>query len=133
MQMLERIQHRPALTVFYNTKCPICDAGINRQRNRLYRLANAGIVDFKDINLEPEVLAHLGVGLEDIRRRLHALDDAGRLLVGADVATAVWSLTPGDRWLATLLGNKFALPMTRYVYDRFAGVLYRWNKRRGSW
>jgi predicted DCC family thiol-disulfide oxidoreductase YuxK len=26
---------RPKLTVWYNTKCPVCNAGIDWQRNRL--------------------------------------------------------------------------------------------------
>ena len=45
---------RPVLTVFYNTKCPICDAGINMQKNRLVQAVKAGIIEFRDINLEPD-------------------------------------------------------------------------------
>jgi hypothetical protein len=26
---------QPRLTVWYNTRCPVCDAGIDRQRNML--------------------------------------------------------------------------------------------------
>ena len=76
---------------------------------------------------------HYGVTLDDIRRRLHATDEAGRLIVGADVALALWKLTPGEGWLAALLGNRVMLPLTRFVYDRFADVLFAWNKRRGRW
>ncbi|TIW14522.1 MAG: DUF393 domain-containing protein, partial [Mesorhizobium sp.] len=74
-----------------------------------------------------------GASLEDIRRRLHATDAEGRLLVGADVAVAVWRMTPGESWLATLLGNPIALPLTRFAYDRFADLLYAWNRRKGRW
>jgi predicted DCC family thiol-disulfide oxidoreductase YuxK len=105
------------LTVWYNTRCPVCDAGINRQRN----------------NLEPDALAQYGASLEDIRRRLHATDESGRLIVGADVAIAIWRLTPGERWLAVLFGNPLARPITRFVYDRFADQLYAWNRRKGRW
>jgi predicted DCC family thiol-disulfide oxidoreductase YuxK len=86
----------PRLTVWYNTRCPVCDAGINRQRNKLLALAKAGIIEFRDINLEHEALSRHGASLDDVRRRLHATDAAGRLLVGADVAIAVWRLTPGE-------------------------------------
>jgi predicted DCC family thiol-disulfide oxidoreductase YuxK len=123
----------PRLTVWYNTRCPVCDAGIDRQRNKLLAAVKAGSIEFRDINLEPEVLAAYGVSLEDIRRRLHATDQDGRLLVGADVAIAVWRLTPGERWLAALLGNPVTRPLTRFAYDRFAGLLYAWNRRRGRW
>ena len=124
---------RPLLTVWYNTRCPVCDAGIDRQRNKLIAVVQAGTIAFRDINLEPDALAAYGASLEDIRRRLHATDASGRLLVGADVAVAVWRLTPGEHWLAALFGNAPMRPLTRFVYDRFADVLYAWNRRKGHW
>ncbi|MFZ5732709.1 MAG: thiol-disulfide oxidoreductase DCC family protein [Pseudomonadota bacterium] len=121
------------LVVWYNTRCPVCDAGIDWQRNKLLQAVRAGDIAFKDINEEPDALAKFGASLDDIRRRLHATDDNGRLIVGADVAIAIWRVTPGERWLATLTGNRFVLPLTRFVYDRFADVLYAWNRRKGRW
>jgi len=123
----------PLLTVWYNTRCPVCDAGITRQRNKLLAAVQAGTIAFRDINLEPQALAAYGAGIEDVRRRLHATDEAGRLLTGADVAIAVWRLTPGEGWIAALLGNPVVRPLTRFVYDRFADLLYAWNRRKGRW
>ena len=123
----------PPLTVWYNTKCPVCDTGINRQRRRLIEAVKAGTIVFRDINLEPDTLKAHGVGLEDIRRRLHATDFAGHVIVGADVVMAVWRLTPGEGWLAAVFGNRFMLPISRLAYDRFADLLYAWNRRRGNW
>ena len=80
-----------------------------------------------------EALAANGASLEYIRRRLHAVDADGHLLVGTDVAIAVWRATPGDGWLASLFGNPVVLPLTRVVYDRFADLLYAWNRRNGRW
>lgn len=124
---------KPELTVWYNTRCPVCDAGIGRQKRRLIEAVKAGRIAFRDINLEPQALAGHGGSLEDIRRRLHATDADGRLLVGADVAIAVWAATPGESWLASLLGNPIVLPLTRFGYDRFADLLYAWNRRKGRW
>ena len=121
------------LTVWYNTRCPVCDAGIRHQKKRLVEAVKSGRIEFRDINLDPAALARYGASLEDIRRRLHATDAAGRLLVGADVAIAVWRATPGEGWLASLLGNPVLLPVTRFVYDRFADLLYAWNRREGRW
>ncbi|MFB9979863.1 thiol-disulfide oxidoreductase DCC family protein [Mesorhizobium kowhaii] len=126
-------QTKPLLTVWYNTRCPVCDAGISRQKRRLIEAVKAGRIEFRDINLEPAALAGFGASLEDIRRRLHATDAAGRLLVGADVAIAVWQATPGEGWLARFFGNPVALPLTRFAYDRFADLLYAWNRRKGRW
>jgi predicted DCC family thiol-disulfide oxidoreductase YuxK len=124
---------KPLLTVWYNTRCPVCDGGITRQKRRLIDAIKAGRIAFRDINLEPAALAGHGASLEDIRRRLHATDAQGRMLVGADVAVAVWRVTPGEGWLATLFGNPIALPLTRFAYNRFADLLYAWNRRKGRW
>ena len=123
----------PRLVVWYNTRCPVCNGGIDRQRNKLIAAVEAGTIEFRDINLAPEALASLGATLEDVRRRLHATDEAGRLVVGADVAISVWRLTPGEHWLAALFGNPVMRPVTRFGYDRFADLLYAWNRRKGHW
>jgi predicted DCC family thiol-disulfide oxidoreductase YuxK len=121
------------LTVYYNTKCPVCNAGIDRQRNKLVRAARAGVIEFRDINREPEALSRFGAGLEDVRRRLHAVDADGRLYVGADCAIAIWRATPGDVRLGRLLGLPLIRPIVRVVYDRFADLLYAWNRSKGHW
>jgi predicted DCC family thiol-disulfide oxidoreductase YuxK len=122
-----------SLVVWYNTRCPVCDFGINRQRNKLIDAIKSGAIAFHDINLAPDALAKYGASLEDVRRRLHATDETGRLIVGADVAIAIWRATPGERWLAALLGNPVTRPITRFVYDRFADGLYAWNRKKGHW
>jgi predicted DCC family thiol-disulfide oxidoreductase YuxK len=123
----------PRLTVWYNTRCPVCNGGIDWQRNKLLNAVRAGHIAFKDINQQPDALASYGASLDDVRRRLHATDEAGRLIVGADVALAVWQATPGEGWLATLFGNPVVRPVTRFAYDRFADMLFAWNKRQGRW
>jgi predicted DCC family thiol-disulfide oxidoreductase YuxK len=123
----------PQLTVWYNTKCPVCNAGISWQRNRLVRAARAGLIEFRDINFEPQALAGFGATFEDVRRRLHAVDSAGRLHVGADCAIAIWRATPGDVWFGRALGAPGIRPMAAFFYDRFADWLYAWNRRKGHW
>ncbi len=90
------------LTVWYNTRCPVCDAGISRQKRRLIEAVKAKRIEFRDINLEPDALGGYGASLNDVRRRLHATDAEGNLLVGADVLVAVWRATPGEGWIAGL-------------------------------
>ena len=51
---------RPKLIVWYNTKCPVCNGGIKWQDSRLVRAAQAGAIEFRDINLEPAALARCG-------------------------------------------------------------------------
>jgi predicted DCC family thiol-disulfide oxidoreductase YuxK len=85
------------------------------------------------MNEAPDALASYRASLDDIRRRLHATDGSGRLIVGADVAIAMWRVTPGDGWLASLFGNPVMLLVTRFGYDRFADALFAWNKWKGRW
>ncbi|MEM1375966.1 MAG: DUF393 domain-containing protein [Pseudomonadota bacterium] len=120
------------LIVFYNTLCPVCNAGIDYQQNKLIVLVKAGEVEFRDINLEPERLSEFGATLEHIRKRLHATRGAD-MIVGADVAIEIWRITSGQKWLALLFGNPAIRPLTRLGYNLFAELLYAWNKWRGSW
>lgn len=123
----------PKITVWYNTKCPVCDYGVNRQRNKLIEAVKSGAIEFRDINLEPDALARFNASVDDVRRRLHATTESGELIVGADVAVEIWRRTPGEKWLAVLFGAPGAIHVTRFVYDRFADVLFGWNRRNGRW
>ena len=124
---------QPNLTVWYNTKCPVCDAGVGWQKRRLMAAARAGVIEFRDINLEPEALARFGAGLEDIRRRLHGVDADGCLRVGIDCAVAIWRLTPGTQWLGAFVALPGVHGAAGFTYDRFADVLYAWNRRKEHW
>ena len=121
------------LTVWYNTKCPVCNAGIGWQHHRLVRAARAGAIDFRDINLEPDALSGFGIGVNDIRRRLHAVDAANRLYAGIDCVIAIWLRTPGDIWLGRFVGVPVIRSIAGVVYDRFADLLYAWNRWKGRW
>ena len=123
----------PTLTVWYNTKCPVCNAGIDRQKNRLLQAAQSGAIAFRDIKFEPDALARFGADVEDVRRRLHAVDGAGKLHVGADCAVEIWRRTPGELWLARIIGRPGLIQIARFAYDRFADLLYAWNRRKGHW
>src|SRR5258707_12161151 len=117
------------LIVWYNTRCPVCNAGIDWQRNRLVRAARAGAIEFRDINFEPDALARFGASLDDVRRRLHALDAVGRLFIGADCAIEIWLRTPGHAWLGRLIGLPGIRRVAGFAYDRFAEHLFAWTRR----
>jgi predicted DCC family thiol-disulfide oxidoreductase YuxK len=123
----------PKLTVWYNTKCPVCNSGIERQNRRLVRAVRSGVIEFRDINLEPNALARFGAGVEDVRRRLYGVDPDDRLYVGADCAIEIWRRTPGDFWLGRALGLPVLRRIARFGYDHFADLLYAWNRRNGRW
>ncbi len=121
------------LVVWYNTKCPVCNAGINWQRTRLVRAAQTGTIEFRDINMEPDALSRFGAGVNDVRRRLHCVDAEGRLFAGVDCAMEIWRRTPGDGWLTRIMGLPGIHQIARFAYDRFADLLYAWNLSKGHW
>jgi predicted DCC family thiol-disulfide oxidoreductase YuxK len=123
----------PKLTVWYNTKCPVCNAGINWQQSRLVRAARSGAIEFHDINLEPDALSRFGVSVNDVRRRLHGLDADGQFYAGIDCAIAIWLRTPGDAWLGRIIGVPGVRQVAGFGYDRFADLLYAWNVRKRHW
>ncbi len=123
----------PSLTVWYNTKCPVCNAGIDWQRNRLIKAVRQGAIEFRDINAEPDALMRFGANLDDVRRRLHAVDADGRLYVGADCAAAIWLRTPGDAWLGRLISLPVVRESARVGYNLFADLLFAWNRWMRHW
>ena len=113
----------PTLTVFYNGACPI-----TRTRIALYRAEaeERGLaIAWRDVNLDPAALEPFGVGLDDARRRLHALDADGTLAAGIDALVLIWSRLPRHRAKARLM----LVPPLRAAAER----LYRLAAERGPW
>jgi predicted DCC family thiol-disulfide oxidoreductase YuxK len=113
--------------VYYNSACPVCDAGVRGQRERMQGCA----VEWRDVNAEPGLAAELGIDIEALRERLHVRDASGRMLVGDQAFAALWGATPGQRSMARLIRPLRWL--TGPLYKVFARLLYRWNRRRGNW
>lgn len=122
-----------SLTVWYNSKCPVCDAGISGQKRKLVEAVKQGAIEFRDINLEPEALASYSASLNDIRRRLHAVDEKGTLFVGAPACAEIWKHTPGEEWLGKLISLPVLSLVAAMGYNLLAKVLFAWNVRRKHW
>lgn len=119
----------PAATVYYNSACPVCDAGICALRERL---AADKEVQWVDVHRHPEVLGALGLELEAVRERLHMADGDGRMQVGADAVAAALRRVPRWGWLAALRWRG-GRRITDLAYNAFARRLYRWNRAQGHW
>jgi len=114
-------------TVYYNSACPVCDAGVCYQRAKM----DPSSVRFVDVHTEPDVARELGIDIELLRERLHVRDSSGLLLEGDSAFAALWSQTPGQRWLAQLMRPLRWL--SGPAYRLLARLLYRWNRWRGNW
>lgn len=122
----------PPLTVYYNSACPICRAGIESQRSVMSKRDIRGSAEWIDIARNAGVLEAYELDQETVRHSLH-VHDGTHMLVGADAFIALAKATPGQRWLAAIFGNMATLPLSRFTYNRFADALYWWNKKRGRW
>lgn len=118
------------MKVYYNSACPVCKAGIERQRARSY---DDGDYCWYDVHLENERVDEIGAELEFVRERLHVVDEYGRLRVGFDAFLAIWRESPGESWKAVLFGWPPLRAVCRGAYNRFAALLYKWNRSHRRW
>ena len=118
---------QPTTTVYYNSACPVCEAGICYQRAQMQGRA----VEFVDVHTQPGVAEQLGIDLEFLRERLHVRDAEGHMQTGERAFAALMAQTPSQRWLARL--TRPLRLLTGPLYNVVARLLYRWNRRRGNW
>lgn len=119
-------------TVYFNSSCPVCNAGVTRQRKIMDVHATCP-VEWRDINDDAEALAAHGVTIDDVRRKLYVEDDQGNLHVGAAAFAALWRATPGQRLWGRLASAPPLSTVARWAYDAFAAALFRWNRYKGRW
>ena len=117
--------------VYYNSACPVCDAGIKQQRRNLEGCDAE--VEWIDVHTDNEAAAQIDAELEFVRERLHVVDESGVIRVGSEAFWALWTLTPGQGWLARLSGLPILRTCFRWAYNGFAAILYRWNRRNSRW
>jgi predicted DCC family thiol-disulfide oxidoreductase YuxK len=127
------------IAVYYNSACPVCRRGIEWQQGQM----SACEIEWIDVHASPDAVKQIGAesesdgfentDLESVRERLHVRDAQGRILVGADAVAFMMKRTPGQRWLGWFAALSMIRPATRWAYDAFARVLYRWNRGKGRW
>lgn len=119
------------VSVYYNSACPVCNAGIAAQRRRMEG-CNVD-VEWIDIHCNPGRLTEIGASQEFVRERLHVVDDAGAMHVGAEAFGALWSRTPRQKIMAALIRTPGIRAVAGWAYNGFAAGLYRWNRWCGRW
>ena len=118
--------------VYYNSACPVCNAGIKDQRRRMQE---CGVKDIEwvDVHNNPDAVSEVGSSLEQVRERLYVKDDKGGLNIGVDAFIHLWRQTPNQRWLAKLFQLPMIRSLARLAYNGFARLLYLWNRALKHW
>lgn len=115
------------ITVYYNSACPVCDAGICYQRQRM----QGGDVLWVDVHTDPEAVQRLDTGLEAVRERLHVRRADGTLAIGDEAFAELLERTPRWRWSAAIVRRLHVILSP--LYNAVARRLYKWNRNRGHW
>ena len=117
--------------VYYNSACPVCNAGITGQKRRMTGCAVD--VEWIDIHARPEALKEIGAQQEFVRERLHVVDEAGKVRVGTEAFEVLFARTKGQHAWARLIALPFISTLARWGYNVFAALLYRWNRIMRRW
>ena len=117
--------------VYYNSACPVCDAGIKGQRQRMEGCSTQ--VEWIDIHSDAGAVEQIGAEREFVRERLHVVDERGAVRVGAEAFEVLWQHTPGQKGWARLVRLPVVRVLARWLYNGFAAALYAWNRAKGRW
>ena len=104
------------IKVFYDGKCGMC----SREIRHYMKISPRETFIWRDIANEPQHLKEINVSQSYALKRLHVIDQDGKIQVGVDAFIAIWSKIPRWRLLAFLCampGIKFTLGM---LYNKFA-------------
>ena len=123
------VNEQPKIRVFFNSACPVCNAGISAQKKK----KSVCPVEWQDVHLDNELVEDLDAPLEFVRERLHVVDENGKLQVGYDAFITIWRNSPGEKWKASLSSLPLIKPLLNAAYNVFARALYRWNRSRNHW
>lgn len=122
------MEPKKKLTTYYNGTCPVCRPEIERYGRS--EIAGDAELGWCDINRDEAALAAFGVTADDVRKRLHAVDEQGRVMVGVTAFAAIWQELRGHRWLARLIRLPVVRQLAHWLYEGLVAVLWSYNKRR---
>ena len=117
------------LKVYYNSACPVCNAGIEMQKKR----KSTCFIEWKDVHKDEKARADLDTSLEKIREKLHVVEPDGTLKVGVEAFQSIWQHSEGEEWKARWIGRPYIKPIAIVAYNLFAKCLYIWNRALHHW
>jgi len=116
-------------TVYYNSACPVCDAGITAQKTKM-QTCN---IEWIDVHTHPDAALEIGADLAAVRERLYVKDADGNIQIGIAALAELWAKTPGQKWLGRIAQWPVMDALLALAYNTFAKGLYRWNRWKKHW
>ncbi len=90
-------------------------------------------MEWKDIHSNPTLVTEINSEIEQVRERLHVVDEHNQIYIGFDAFLTIWQHSPREKWKATLLSLPIIKQLGRIAYNQFAAMLYKWNKAKKHW
>ena len=122
-------QKSEKLEVYYNSACPVCDAGINFQRSKTTDCD----VNWKDIHANAAFAQEAHSNINFVRKYLHVIDSQGQKHIGIDAFIQLWKYSPKEQWKAELLSIPICRGIAKIIYFIFANALFTWNRLMKNW
>jgi len=88
---------QPALTIYFDGSCPLCQAEISHYRNQ----AGASQLCFRDVSRDDQPLEP-DLARAEAMSRFHVRRSNGQLVSGAAAFASIWSELPRWRWAARI-------------------------------
>ncbi len=117
------------IKVYYNSACPVCDAGISKQKSKISECSLKWI----DIHSNLESRKDIDKNVEALREQLHLIDENGQVQVGIDAFEVLWRNSPKEHWKAKIIAFPVIKQIARLGYYVFARLLYKWNRAKKHW
>jgi predicted DCC family thiol-disulfide oxidoreductase YuxK len=105
---------QPALTVYFDGSCPLCQAEIAHYRKQ----EGANRICFHDASLSHDQVAP-DLAKADAMARFHVRQRDGQLLSGAAAFVSIWSLLPRWRWAGRIAALPGMTALLEFFYRLF--------------
>ena len=104
------------LTVFYDGKCGLC----SREISHYIKISPPTTFIWCDIANEPQHLKEINVSQSSALKRLHVIDQDGKIQIGIDAFIAIWKKLPRWRLLALICSTPGVRSILHWLYNKFA-------------
>ncbi|MFI4938014.1 MAG: DUF393 domain-containing protein [Candidatus Berkiellales bacterium] len=117
------------IKVYYNSACPVCNAGIAKQKLKTTECS----VQWIDIHSNIASRKDIAKDIETLRKQIHLIDDNQQLKVGIAAFEVLWRHSPKDQWKAKIIALPVIKQLALMGYFIFSQLLYQWNRLKGHW
>lgn len=126
---MKHIEQKDTLSVYFNSACPVCNKGINGQKDKT---AICPII-WKDVHKDKMLVNELDKSISTVRKYLHVTDKNNQQHIGIDAFILLWENSPKEQFKATLFKLPLIKQLAKFGYFIFANGLYFWNKTAKRW